>query len=156
MAKHAKAIPVQKGCLARTWGSPPGLVSALFLLTSVGKYVYYTGSIAKCRMPLRKLLTMTPSPLEVHRPNAQESTGPRAARGKAQSRMTGLKNGRLSSLAGQLLAAPLNAQLGASCAAARVCLASAIRPEVGNNPRRGFAGPRIRPDGERKNEGLNF
>jgi hypothetical protein len=51
-------------------------------------------------MSLRKSPTMTPARLEANRRNAQKSTGPRTARGKAQSRMSGLKHGGRSSFTG--------------------------------------------------------
>ena len=44
-------------------------------------------------MSLRKSPTMTPARLEANRRNALKSTGPRTARGKAQSRMNGLREG---------------------------------------------------------------
>jgi len=44
-------------------------------------------------MPLLKLPTMTPARLEANRRNAQKSTASRTARGKAQSRMNGLREG---------------------------------------------------------------
>jgi len=44
-------------------------------------------------MPLRKSPTLTPARLEANRRNAQKSTGPRSARGKARSRLNGLKTG---------------------------------------------------------------
>ena len=47
-------------------------------------------------MSLRKSPTMTPARLEANRRNAQKSTGPRTARGKAQSRMNGLRTGEYS------------------------------------------------------------
>jgi hypothetical protein len=47
-------------------------------------------------MSLRKSPTMTPVRLEANRRNAQKSTGPRTARGKAQSRMNSLRTGARS------------------------------------------------------------
>ena len=44
-------------------------------------------------MSLLKPLAMTPARLAANRRNAQKSTGPRTPRGKAQSRMNGLRNG---------------------------------------------------------------
>ena len=49
-------------------------------------------------MPLRKPLTMPPARIEANRRNAENSTGPRTARGKAQSRMNGLREGGRSRL----------------------------------------------------------
>jgi len=43
-------------------------------------------------MSLRKSPTMTPARLDADRRNAQKLTGPRAARGKAQVRMNGLRS----------------------------------------------------------------
>jgi len=47
---------------------------------------------------LRKPLTMTPARIEANRRNAEKSTGPRTARGKVQSRMNSLWEGRRSRL----------------------------------------------------------
>ena len=44
-------------------------------------------------MSLRKSPTLTPAQLTANRRNAQKSTGPRTARGKAQSRLNGLRHG---------------------------------------------------------------
>ena len=44
-------------------------------------------------MSLRKSPTLTPARLEANRNNARKSTGPRTRRGKAQSRMNGLRTG---------------------------------------------------------------
>ena len=44
-------------------------------------------------MSLRKSFTLTPARIEANRRNVQKSTAPRTARGKAQSRMNGLRNG---------------------------------------------------------------
>jgi hypothetical protein len=49
-------------------------------------------------MSLRKPPTMTPARIEANRRNAQKSTGPRTARGKAQMRFNALKNGSHSEL----------------------------------------------------------
>ena len=61
-------------------------------------------------MFLRKSPTMTPARLAANRLNAQHSTGPRTARGKAQSQMNGLRGGGrspvLRNLVGALLQAP--------------------------------------------------
>jgi len=61
-------------------------------------------------MSLRKSPTMTPARIEANRRNAQKSTGPRTARGKAQSRMNSLRTGRrsrfLADLCRTLLYAP--------------------------------------------------
>lgn len=47
-------------------------------------------------MPLRKSPTLTPRRLAANRANAQHSTGPKTARGKARSRWNGLRSGRRS------------------------------------------------------------
>jgi hypothetical protein len=44
-------------------------------------------------MSLRKSPNLTPARLEANRRNAKKSTGPRTRRGKAQSRMNGLRTG---------------------------------------------------------------
>jgi len=49
-------------------------------------------------MSLGKSPTLTPARLEANRRNAQKSTGPRTARGKAQSRMNSLRTGTRSAL----------------------------------------------------------
>ena len=49
-------------------------------------------------MSLRKSPTLTPARLKANRRNAQRSTGPRTARGKAQVRFNALKNGNHSRL----------------------------------------------------------
>ena len=47
-------------------------------------------------MSLRRSPTLTPARLAANRANAQKSTGPRTARGKAWSRMNGVRTGRRS------------------------------------------------------------
>ena len=49
-------------------------------------------------MSLRKSPTLTPARLEANRRNARKSTGPHTARGKAWSRLNGLRTGARSSL----------------------------------------------------------
>ena len=49
-------------------------------------------------MSLRKSPTLTPARLEASRRNSRKSTGPRTARGKAQSRMNSLRTGSRSAL----------------------------------------------------------
>ena len=61
------------------------------------------GQDAQCHvaldtMSLRKPLTLTPARIAANRRSAQRSTGPRTARGKARSRMNGLRNGSRSRL----------------------------------------------------------
>jgi len=60
-------------------------------------------------MALRKSPTMTPARLEANRRNAQKSTGPRTARGKAQSRLNGLQEGNRSRLYHDLIVALMDA-----------------------------------------------
>ena len=59
-------------------------------------------------MPLRKS-SMTPARLEANRRNARKSTGPRTARGKAQSRLNGLRSGERSRLYREVLLALMDA-----------------------------------------------
>ena len=61
-------------------------------------------------MSLRKSPTMTPARLEANRRNAQKSTGPRTARGKAQSRMNSLRTGSRSRFLADLCQTLLNAR----------------------------------------------
>ncbi len=49
-------------------------------------------------MPLRKSPTLTPAMLEANRRNARKLTGPRTARGKAQTRMNALRSGERSAI----------------------------------------------------------
>jgi hypothetical protein len=53
---------------------------------------------ALAAMSLRKPPTMTPARIEANRRNARKSTGPRSVRGKAQSRINGLRSGNRSRL----------------------------------------------------------
>ena len=81
-------------------------------------------------MSLRKSPTMTPARLEANRRNAQKSTGPRAARGKAQSRLNGLRGGGRSRLYHILMLALSNAP---PCAVDRTARA-ALTPELAAHP----------------------
>jgi hypothetical protein len=63
-------------------------------------------------MSLRKSPTLTPAMLEANRRNARKSTGPRTARGKAQTRMNALRSGDRSKLRRGLWLALLNAPPG--------------------------------------------
>jgi hypothetical protein len=56
-------------------------------------------------MSLRKSPTLTPALLAANRGNAQKSTGPRTARGKARSRRNGLRKGTRSPFYRDLLQA---------------------------------------------------
>ena len=62
-------------------------------------------------MPLHKSLSNTPARREASRRNAKISTGPRTARGKAQSCLNGLESGNHSPLLKNFLSAPP----GAAC-----------------------------------------
>jgi len=63
-------------------------------------------------MSLRKSPTRTPAWLAANRSNAKKSTGPRTARGKAQTRMNALRTGARSRLRQGLWSALLNAPPG--------------------------------------------
>ena len=65
------------------------------------------------KMALLKPITVSPAPLEANRRNAQKSTGPRTRRGKAQSRLNGLRSGRYSRLYDNVMNALLYAPPGA-------------------------------------------
>ena len=69
-------------------------------------------------MSLRKPPSLTPAFLAANRRNARKSTGPCTARGKAQSRLNGLKTGVNSPQLKQLLENYLNAPPGAAYQAA--------------------------------------
>jgi hypothetical protein len=64
-------------------------------------------------MTLRKSPTLTPARLAANRRNARKSTGPRTARGKAWSRLNGLRTGSRSLAYGAFLRALLEAPPGA-------------------------------------------
>lgn len=63
-------------------------------------------------MSLRKSPTLTPAMLEANRRNAKKSTGPRTARGKAQTRMNALRTGERSRICRSLMLACLYAPPG--------------------------------------------
>jgi hypothetical protein len=73
-------------------------------------------------MSLRKSPTLTPARLEANRRNARKSTGPRTARGKAQSRMNSLRSGSYSPSYRKLLRALLEAPICAVDSTARAIL----------------------------------
>ena len=73
---------------------------------------------------------MTPARLAANRRNAQKSTGPRTARGKAQSRMNGLRGGRRSPVLRNLIRALLEAPPCAVDATAR----EVLTPEQAAHP----------------------
>ena len=81
-------------------------------------------------MSLRKPLTMTPARIEANRRNAEKSTGPRTARGKVQSRMNGLREGRRSRVYRDLMLTLVNAP---PCAVVRTARA-AQTPEQAAHP----------------------
>ena len=64
-------------------------------------------------MSLLKPITMSPARLAANRRNAQKCTGPRTRRGKAQSRLNGLRSGRYSRHYHNLMNALLHAPPGA-------------------------------------------
>jgi len=73
---------------------------------------------------------MTPGRIEANRRNAQKSTGPRTARGKAQSRLNGLREGGRSRLYRGLMLSLLNAP---PCAVEKTARA-AVTPEQAAHP----------------------
>ena len=81
-------------------------------------------------MPLLKPLPMTPARREANRRNARQSTGPRSARGQAQSRMNRLTHGGRSALYRGLLGTLSNAPPGAVDQAAR----AALTPQLAAHP----------------------
>jgi len=68
---------------------------------------------------------MTPARLEANRRNAQESTGPRTALGKSQSRLNRLRGGGRSRLYRDFLLALSDAPPGAIAETARAALTPA-------------------------------
>ena len=81
-------------------------------------------------MSLRKSPTMTPARLAANRASAKKSTGPRTARGKAQSRMNGLRNGSRSRFYQQLWRSLFEAP---PCSVDRIARA-VLTPELAKNP----------------------
>jgi hypothetical protein len=75
-------------------------------------------------MSLRKSPTLTPALLASNRLNAKKSTGPRTARGKAWSRLNGLKDGRNSRECLDLLMALMYAPPGRMGEIVQLILAS--------------------------------
>jgi hypothetical protein len=73
-------------------------------------------------MSLRKARTITPEVLAANRRNAKKSTGPRTARGKAQSCLNHLQKGGRSPVMRNLLLALLNAPPGSVDATAGAVL----------------------------------
>ena len=81
-------------------------------------------------MSLRKSPTRTPALLEACRRNAQKSTGPRTASGKAKSRLNALRSGTRSRLRRELYDALMYAPPGQVESLAGVLLT----PEMASNP----------------------
>lgn len=81
-------------------------------------------------MSLRKSPTLTPALLEANRRNAKKSTGPRTARGKAQTRMNALRTGEHSRLRRDLWVALLHARPGGVERRARAL----VTPQMAWNP----------------------
>jgi hypothetical protein len=79
-------------------------------------------------MSLRKSPTLTPGLLESQRRNAQKSTGPRTARGKAWVRLNHLRHGAHSSEYRSFVEALLNAPPGRVGVTAQALLASKLAP----------------------------
>ncbi len=76
-------------------------------------------------MSLRKFPTLTPARLAANRRNAQKSTGPRTAWGKAWSRLNGLRSGTRSVLYRDLVLALFYAPACAVDRTARAMLSPA-------------------------------
>ncbi len=81
-------------------------------------------------MSLRKSPTLTPARIEANRRNARKSTGPRAARGKGQSRMNSLRTGVRSRFMHDLYLTLLDAP---ACAVDRVAR-TILTPEQAMHP----------------------
>ena len=81
-------------------------------------------------MSLRKSPTMTPARLAANRLNALKSTGPRTARGKAQSRMNALRSGVSSPFMLNLV----NTLLEAPPCAFEQTVAAVLTPQQARNP----------------------
>jgi len=81
-------------------------------------------------MSLHKSATLNPGLLAAPRCNAQKSTGPRTARGKAQSRMNGLRDGGRSRAYHDLMLTLFNAP---PCAVVRTAQA-VLTPEQAAHP----------------------
>jgi hypothetical protein len=73
-------------------------------------------------MSLRKSPTLTPARLAANWSNAQKSTGPRTAPGKAQSRLNALRTGERSVLFNKFFRAMSNAPVFATDETARAVL----------------------------------
>ena len=82
-------------------------------------------------MSLRKPPTLTPALLAACRRNAQNSTGPRTKRGKAQVRMNALRGGGRSRLMADFVRAIVNAPPGRVLSTVRHMLT----PDLARQPR---------------------
>ncbi len=101
-------------------------------------------------MSLRKSPTLTPARIEANRRNAEQSTGPRTARGKAQSRMNSLRRGWSSPSFRNLWFALLEAP---PCAAADTARAI-LTPEQAAHPKFTELCGYISPGGNRSGCGV--
>jgi hypothetical protein len=81
-------------------------------------------------MPLLKPYVLSPARIAANRRNARKSTGPRSARGKAQSQLNRLRNGGCSRLYQDLMWKLMDAPPGAVARTAR----AAMTPELAAHP----------------------
>jgi len=81
-------------------------------------------------MSLRKPYVLSPARLAANRRNARQSTGPRSARGKAQSRLNRLRDGSRSRLFQDLLWTLMDAPPGSVAQTAR----RTMTPELAGHP----------------------
>jgi hypothetical protein len=81
-------------------------------------------------MSLLKPRVSSPARIAANRRNARKSTGPRSARGKAQSRLNRLRNGARSRLYQDLMWKLMDAPPGAVARTAR----AAMTPELAAHP----------------------
>ena len=81
-------------------------------------------------MSLLEPRVSSPAQIAAHRRNARESTGPRSARGKAQSRLIRLRDGSRSRLYQDLMCKLMSAPPAAVARTARAALA----PELAAHP----------------------
>ncbi len=81
-------------------------------------------------MSLRKSPTLTPAMREANRRNARKSTGPRTARGKAQTRLNALRSGERSRMCRDLLLGDLSAPPGR----VEQCVHELLTPEMALHP----------------------
>ena len=88
-------------------------------------------------MSLRKPYVLSPARLAANRRNARQSTGPRSARGKAQSRLNRLRDGSRSRLYQDLLWEFMDAPPAAVARTAR----RTMTPELARHPLFAELGP---------------